>query len=167
MDPLSVTASIIAILQLTSKVISCLDDVKDAPKERAQCAIEASNIYNLLTTLRYRLEERASNEPWYAEIQKLGEKNSVLDQYKLALEQLQAKTINKKGIAKASQSILWRFIKEEVMGLLEQMERLKSLVQIALAMDHLLVPPSDIGGTLCLYIFLLVNFPKKFKKVST
>ena len=35
MDPLSVTASIIAILQLTSKVIEYLNDVKDAPKDRA------------------------------------------------------------------------------------------------------------------------------------
>ena len=34
-DPLSVTASIITILQLTSGVIEYLNDVKDAPKDRA------------------------------------------------------------------------------------------------------------------------------------
>lgn len=60
MNPLSITASIVTILQLISKVIEYL---KDAPNDRAQCAIEASNLYNLLTTLRYRLEEGTSNEP--------------------------------------------------------------------------------------------------------
>lgn len=35
MDPLSVTASIIALLQLLAKVISYLSDVKDTPKDRA------------------------------------------------------------------------------------------------------------------------------------
>ena len=91
MDPLSITAT---ILQLTSRVIEYLNDVKDAPKDRAQCAIEASNLYSLLTTLRYRLEEGNSNEPWYAEVQKLCTKDGPLDQYKLALGQLQAKTIS-------------------------------------------------------------------------
>lgn len=90
MDPLSITA---AILQLTSRVIEYLNDVKDAPKDRAQCAIEALNLYSLLTTLRYRLEGN-SNEPWYAEVQKLCTKDGPLNQYKLALGQLQAKTIS-------------------------------------------------------------------------
>jgi hypothetical protein len=44
MDPLSVTASVIAILQLTGAVIGYLNDVKDAPKECQQCATEASNL---------------------------------------------------------------------------------------------------------------------------
>ncbi|KAF2679582.1 hypothetical protein K458DRAFT_313887 [Lentithecium fluviatile CBS 122367] len=48
MDPLSVTASIIAILLLSYKVIRYLTDVKDAPKERAKCAVEALNLHSLL-----------------------------------------------------------------------------------------------------------------------
>lgn len=57
MDPLSATASVIAILQLSAKVLAYLNDVKDVSKGHAQCAIEASNIYNLLMNLRFRLEE--------------------------------------------------------------------------------------------------------------
>jgi hypothetical protein len=57
MDPLSITASIIAVLQLTGKLISYLSDVKNAPKDRIQCALEVSNLRNLLLTLRFRLEE--------------------------------------------------------------------------------------------------------------
>ncbi|KAF1950514.1 hypothetical protein CC80DRAFT_426705 [Byssothecium circinans] len=138
MDPLSITASIIAILQLTSKVMKYLNHVKDAPKDRAQCAIEASNLYNLLTTLRYRLEEGASNELWYTAVRALGVKNGPLDQYKLALEQLHAKIATGGGIKGLRHYLLWKFIKEEVMEIMARIGRLRTLVQLALEMDHLL-----------------------------
>ena len=137
MDPLSVTASIIAILQLTSKVIEYLNDVKDASVDRARCALEASNLYNLLVTLRFRLEEGRSNEPWYAAVQALSVENGPLDQYKHALEQLQTKITSRSGINKMGNPLLWKFIREEVTSILLRMERLKTLVQIALEMDHL------------------------------
>jgi len=143
MDQLSVTASIIATLQLTSKVIEHLNDVKDAPKERAQCAIEASNLYNLLTTLRYRLEEGTSNEPWYTAVRALGAKNGPLDQYKLTLELSQAKITREGGIKKLGYFLLWKFIKEEVIEIMAKIKCLKTLVQIALEMDHLLASLLD------------------------
>ncbi|RYP65432.1 hypothetical protein DL770_009008 [Monosporascus sp. CRB-9-2] len=136
MDPLSVTASIVTILQLTSKVIEYLNDVKDASKDRARCAIEASNIYNLLVTLRFRLEEGNSNEPWYTAVRALGVQNGPLDQYRHALEQLQPKTTSGSGIKKMANAFMWRLSKEEVTSILSRMERLNGLVQIALEMDH-------------------------------
>ncbi|KAK2798717.1 hypothetical protein FQN50_008755 [Emmonsiellopsis sp. PD_5] len=136
MDPLSVTASIITILQLTSKTIEYLNDVKDAPRDRAQCAIEASNLYNLLLTLRYRLEEGASHEPWYAGVRALSVKDGPLDQYKFTLEQLQAKILKGRGMNKVGYYLMWKLIKEDVMNMMVRIERLKSLVQIALEMDH-------------------------------
>jgi hypothetical protein len=137
MDPLSVTASIIAILQLTSSVIEYLNDVQDAPKDRARLAVEASNLYSLLIALRYRFEEARSNEDWYAEVRSLGAQNGPLDQYKSTLEQFQHKITSGSGIRKICHALVWRFSKEEVAGLLSRMERLKSLIQIALEMDHL------------------------------
>lgn len=135
MDPLSITAGIIAILQLTTKVIEYIEAVKDAPKERNQCAIEASNLIFLLTTLKCRLQERSSNERWYAEVRKLCEEHGLLNQYKLGLEQLLAKTQG--GMRMAGHSMLWQFIKKDVMETLARIERLKTLVQIALEMDHM------------------------------
>jgi hypothetical protein len=61
MDPLSVTASIIAVLQLSAKVLAYLNDVKDASKDRAQCEIETLNLYSLLLNLRCRLEEGSAS----------------------------------------------------------------------------------------------------------
>ena len=55
MDPLIVTASVIAILQLSGEVMNYLNDIKNAPKDCRKCAIEAASLCNLLTNLRFHL----------------------------------------------------------------------------------------------------------------
>jgi hypothetical protein len=137
MDPVSFTASIIAILQLTSTVVGYLHDVKDAPKDRARCATEASNLFNLLNNLKYRLEEANVTQPWYAAVRALAVKDGPLYQYKSALEQLRPNVSLDSGIRKVGNALLWNFKKQEVNAVLSRMERLKTLIQIALEMDHL------------------------------
>lgn len=139
MDPLSAAASIIAILQLSSKVVGYLNDVKDAPKDRAKCAMEAANLNSLLTNLRFRLEERDPNTSWYTAVQALGVENGPLDQFKQVLEQLQSNMTGGGIFKRTSDALVWKFKKEEVASMLGRMERLKTLVQIALENDHLLV----------------------------
>ena len=137
MDPLSVTASVIAILQLTGDVITYLSDIKDAPKECRNCMVEISNSNTLLLKLNLRLSESSSKEPWYTEVQALTVKDGPLDQYKLALEYLLAKVKPANGMRKLANTLMWTFIKEEVVSIFARMERLKTLVSIALEMDHL------------------------------
>ncbi|KAF2192220.1 hypothetical protein K469DRAFT_716724 [Zopfia rhizophila CBS 207.26] len=136
MDPLSATASVIAILQLSSKVVGYLTDVKDASKERAKCAVEASNLHSLLLNLRFRLEEGSADTPWYTAVRALAVENGPLDQFKQALETLQTKMTDGGRLKKAGEALVWKFKKEEVASILDRMERLKSLVEIALQMDH-------------------------------
>src|SRR5256885_204326 len=135
MDPLSVTASVIAILQLAGEVIGYLNDVKDSPKECRKCMVEISNSNTLLLKLNLRLSESSSKEPWYTEVQGLAVKDGPLNQYKLALQQLLAKVKPANGMRKLANPLMWKFIKEEVASILARMERLKSLVSIALEMD--------------------------------
>jgi hypothetical protein len=137
MDGLSDVASIIAVLQLTGAVIGYLNDVKDAPKECQQCTIEASNIQNLLINLRYRLEQGQAGDPWFTAVRALNIENGPLDQYKQALEQLRSRVETQDGVQKVKRRLLWKFSKEEVASILARMERLNSLVNIALEMDHL------------------------------
>lgn len=137
MDPLSTTASIIAILQLSNKVLGYLNDVKDASKDRAKCAIEASNLHSLLLNLRFRLEEGSADKPWYTAVRAFAVENGPLDQFKQALELLQTKTTEGGRLKKTSEALVWKFKKEEIASILGRMERLKSLVEIALQMDHL------------------------------
>ena len=137
MDPLSVTASVIAVLQLTGTVLSYLNDVKNASKECQQCTIEASNLQNLLINLRYRLEEGHAGDPWFTAVRALNIENGPLDQYKQALEQLQSRVEIQDGVQKVKRRLLWKFRKEEITSILARMKRLRSLVSFALENDHL------------------------------
>jgi hypothetical protein len=141
MDPLSATASIIAVLQLSHKVIGYLNDVKDASKDRARCAIEAANLNSLLTALRFRLEEEETNStmPWYTAIRALAVENGPLDQFKQALEELQNRMTGGSGsrAQRFGDVLVWKFKKEEIASILSRMERLKTLIQVALQMDQL------------------------------
>jgi hypothetical protein len=138
MDPLSVTASIIAILQLSNKVIGYLNDVKDAPKDRARCAIEASNMHSLLINLRFRLEGGNVEASWFTAIRALAVEKGPLDQFQGALELLHDRmTMDRGSLVHISKSLVWKFQKEETEHILVSIERLKVLVGIALQMDHL------------------------------
>ncbi|OAG12718.1 ankyrin [Paraphaeosphaeria sporulosa] len=136
MDPLSVAASIISVLQLSGKVLGYLNDVKDASEDRAKCAVEASNVYSLLLNLRFRLEEGSADAPWYTAVRALGVENGPLDQFKQALETLQIQMTGGGRIQQAGRALVWKFKKEEIAGILVRIERLKALVGIALQMDH-------------------------------
>jgi hypothetical protein len=138
MDPLSVAASIIAILQLSNKVVGYLNDVKDASKERAKCAVEAANLHSLLTNLRYRLEDADADTPWFTAIRALAVEKGPLDQFKQTLELLNDKLTGGTGhVGNFREVLMWKFKKEETDRILLSMERLKALVGIALQLDHL------------------------------
>lgn len=137
-DPLSVTASIIAVLQLTATLVSYVNDAKDAPSDQARFAKEAQNLSGLLTKLICRVNEgKDKSEGWYEEVEALGKPDGPLGQYGAALEKLQRKIKSREGLAKIGNMLLWKFIKEEVASILLQIERIKSLIQIAIQMDHL------------------------------
>jgi hypothetical protein len=137
MDGLSVGASIVAILQLTTEVVKYLKDVKDAPKDCRQCMDEASNLYSLLVSLLYHCNQGKAGDDWYTAVRALDTENGPIDQYKQALTQLLSKVEKIDGLHMVKRRLLWKFSKAEVTSILARMERLKSLVDIALQMDHL------------------------------
>ncbi|KFZ13409.1 hypothetical protein V501_03719 [Pseudogymnoascus sp. VKM F-4519 (FW-2642)] len=131
MDPLSVTASVITIVQLTGIIIGYLNDIKDASTDRKQCALEISNVSNLLVTLIYRLDEASSNGGWYTEVESLAAAGGPIDQYRSALERLRSKFTStaSSGLKKIGSELTWKFCKEEVTNILTRIERLKPLTQ--------------------------------------
>ncbi|KAI9684579.1 MAG: hypothetical protein M1822_005667 [Bathelium mastoideum] len=136
MDPLSVTASIISIVQLSCEIIKYLSDVKDAPEECRRCQIEVSNTQNLLLNLQRRVKEGQSGETWFNEINKLKDSDGPLSQYKQALEELRSRLQAQDGFQRVKRRLLWKFNKEEVRDILTRMERLKTIISIALENDH-------------------------------
>jgi hypothetical protein len=135
MDPLSITASVITIIQLTCGLIMYLNDIKDAPKECRQCVLEACNLQSLLISLRYRLDEARNGDQISASIRTLNIENGPLDQYQQALSQLHSKMDI--GGSAMKRKLVWKFSKSEVVRLLERMERLKTHVSLMLSNDHL------------------------------
>ena len=137
MDPFSMTASIISILQLITTLTGYINDVRHATREQAKVAIEASNLYGLLTTLRFRVEDARSDDPWFNQVKLLGMKNGPLDQFKDILKKIveQISSLRKRDQIKAA--LTWKFTKLEVENALKRMERLKSLIQCALKGDVL------------------------------
>ena len=137
MDPLSFTSSLVAILSASGDVLRYLNDVRSASKERAKCAIELAQLQSLLVMLRFRIEEDASDQAWFDAVQQLTTKNGPLDQFKETLETLKSQLSSEGKFKKTKEALLWNFKKEEFNSMLNSMERLKSLVQVALEMDHL------------------------------
>ena len=137
MDPLSLTASIIAILQLTTTLTSYINNVRHATREQAKVAVEASNLYSLLTGLRFRVEEARSDDPWLNQVKLLGNKNGPLDQFKDVLEKMVEQISSSRKRDQVKSALTWKFTKSEVEDALKRMERLKSLIQCALTEDLL------------------------------
>jgi hypothetical protein len=136
MDPLSVTASIVAIVQLTVKVSEGLGDAKNASADRTQFETTIKNASKLLFDLLSRMDQ-SSDDPWHMKTRELGAKDGLIYQYRLALELLRDKISDGRGIQKLSKTLLWKYIKEDADRILSRTDRLNSLVQIALELDHL------------------------------
>jgi hypothetical protein len=139
MDPLSLTGSIIAILQLTSTFTNYINNARNATKEQAQLAVEASNLYTSLTKLRFRVEGARSDDPWFDQVRLLGAENGPLDQFKDVLETMVNELPSSRKRDQIKSVLLWKFTKKEVENALARMERLKSLISCALTNDLLCV----------------------------
>ena len=140
MDPITavgLVASVVQLIDATATAIKYLNDVKDAPKDRATLAREGSSLLALFTDLRYRVEEADSTSAWFAGVRSLGVEGGPLDQFKDAMEGLARKLKPEAGIKKFGKTLIWTLDKNEISNILSKIERLKTLVGLALQKDHL------------------------------
>lgn len=133
MDPLSVTASIIGILDLACKLMQYANSIRKASRQRTQVASEANTIYSLLIQLQSRVDQCQPDEPWFNEAKPLATKDGVLDQLRSILEYLLTK-IDSTSLIK---DLTWSITSKEVDQAFAKIERLKSRISIALQHDHL------------------------------
>ena len=131
------TATIVQLIDATAKAIKYLNDVKDAPKDRATLARETSSLLVLCTDLRYTVEEVELTGRWFAGVHSLGIEGGPLDQFRDAMEELARKLKLETGIKKLGKALIWTLDKNEINSILSKIERLKILVSLALQKDHL------------------------------
>ena len=138
MDPVSaigLVASIVQLIATTSKVIKYVDEVKDAPKERSSLASEAANLMPLLMTLKQRVETSSSTDPWFSSVKSLGLPGGPLAELQALMEELGGKLKLRKK--KLGGNLLWPSDQKECIALLAKIERVKSLIALAMQHDHL------------------------------
>lgn len=136
-DPLSISASIVALLQLTSTVVQYINNVKDASKERLRIRDEISCTSFLLYMLEGRVQQAHLGEPWLSMRQSLDMPKGPLEQFRGALEQLASRLEPSKGLKRVGKSLAWPFKTEEIKEILSTIERQKSLFNLVLQNDHM------------------------------
>jgi hypothetical protein len=136
-DPLSISASIIAVFQLTGVVITYLKEVRDAPKERKKLLDEAVCVESFLFVLKDKAESSKRAE-WYETLRRLNLPNGPLVQCQRLLERLVSKLKSDHGGWKriGKMGLTWPFEKQEIKDIISSIERLKTLFLLALQNDH-------------------------------
>jgi hypothetical protein len=152
MDPLSLTASITALISATTQLVSYLNDVKDAPKERAKLASEVACLYPLFIQLKYRVSEAAVGDKWGESTWTLlGGSNGPIDQFGKALAELAGKLVPATGLKGIGRKLIWTLDKTECMDILTKIERLKTITGLALQGDTLQVSQTECDHVLGIF----------------
>lgn len=148
-DPLSISASIVAVLQLTSVVAKYLKDVKGGAGYRLRLRDEIRGAVALLEMLKDRIEDEDDDDEgdrdggggdmsaWRESVQQLAVPDGPLDQFKKSLERLVKKLVPAGTFQIMKKSLTWPFDKKDVDEILQSIERQKSLFSLALENDHL------------------------------
>lgn len=165
-DPLSITASIIAVLQLTQAVIKLCDDVCEANSNATRLRNELSStndvLYQLLSSAAMNAQSysalkqdssqmrraSAGNAPDNAEgqvstpsrtLNMIKQPGGPLDQYLDCISVLKTKLMPQTGLRKAKAVIVWPFRKDEINGLVAIIERFKTIFMLTQQEDHVWV----------------------------
>lgn len=127
-DPLSIAASIVAVVQVSSAVIKSLGELKETTNELRRLQTEIDSLQNVLVPTLQRLRE-GGEETATKELLKA---HGLLDEICLFLEQLKNKIAPVTGLNKARRAVTYKFQQAEVKSILGTIERLKSLFSLTL-----------------------------------
>jgi hypothetical protein len=141
MDPLSVTASAIAILQISGTIINLCYNyrsrVKNAAKEASRIVNELNGFRSVIESLFVFLEEDSENKSAQSSaLGKLAQSGGALVRCINELKVLEEKLEPKEGWRAVKAAILWPLKESEVKKVLHDIESTKSIVQLALAADQ-------------------------------
>ncbi|RYP90059.1 hypothetical protein DL770_003839 [Monosporascus sp. CRB-9-2] len=139
-DPLSVTASVIAILQLAAKTTQYCKDFKDGSTDRVRLRDELRSATCLLEMLKDRIEDvndmntdTSTLRP--ASIEALKRPDGPLFHFKQLLEEIVAKLTPQGSRGQLKQHLKWPFDRKEIDQLLVSLERCKSHISLAMQND--------------------------------
>jgi hypothetical protein len=138
MDPLSITGTLIAVVQITTSVISiCYDyrsGVASASRDVVQITESLNSLKEVLESLLRLIETTKAGELLTVEL--LARDGGTLQSCQAELERLRGKLEPEKGWRKLRNSLVWPLKEGEMRRALEALERWKSTMQLALSADQ-------------------------------
>jgi hypothetical protein len=135
MDPLSVTASVIAVLQITNSVlVACYrlkEQIKEAENEISEIIDESDQLASILEAINEILKENPESEIVFASLAVEEDGKGPLMSIKAALLELNDKLapLKKRGI---KSKLLWPFESKNFQKLLASIQNQKSTLLLAL-----------------------------------
>jgi hypothetical protein len=135
-DPLSVIASICAVVHLARSVVGYLNDVKDASTACCKILVEISIINGVLSSLESLIGDPESGNTWLNTTKLLSGGNSPLALFKISIERLAMRLEPVAGLKRAGRAFFWPFKNGEITNILATMERQKTLLLLAVQNDH-------------------------------
>lgn len=150
MDPISTLGLVVNVVQIIEallKVVGYINDVKEAPKDRARLARECASLLAFLTDFRYKVEESSTDDPWYSSVQLLAATDGPLEQFRDELEELMRRLKPQTGLRKFGKALVWTLDQYYINNTISRIERLKALISVSRQEDHLYVCSRDINET--------------------
>lgn len=135
MDGLSTAASVIAVLQLSTKVVGYLNSVKGATEERKRLRQELRACEYIIQQLKDETDDPEEGKAWAETLKALEAPGGPLGLLFVALRAVEAKLEPRRGAKKALATLKWPFDEKNTEKLFEAIEREKALLQLALSND--------------------------------
>lgn len=137
MDPLSITASLIAIIQLAATTTQFLREIKSGSEDRIRLREEIKATSCLLEILRDRVDDADALGQDLSSIKALNVPGGPLDQMTVTLRKLMKKLAPENRLLKKSQAVLWPLSRGDVNDFLNIIERQKAAFNLAIQNDNM------------------------------
>ncbi|KAJ7588934.1 hypothetical protein C8J56DRAFT_940343 [Mycena floridula] len=140
MDPVGFASSILSLIDTAKKIADYVKDIKDGPKERTELNKAVTAIVKLLDLLKDQFEETPTDDLCFSAARQMAEEDGTFGQLRVLLEKLEKKLRPADGkVSRAWQTVVtWPLLdKADVTDLLLKVERLKTLIGLALQGDHI------------------------------
>jgi hypothetical protein len=133
-DPLSISASIVAVVQVSVTVFKYLGDIQSTTRDVGRLKIE---IDSLQTVLLPALDHLRRDQDDKAVLMRfLHAQNGPLRELRAMLESIEKKLSPSAGFNKARRAMTWPFQKSEIADIIAKIERQKTVFILTLQLDH-------------------------------
>lgn len=133
-DPLSISASIAAVVQLSGLVVRYLGDAKDYPHYSGRLRIEIESLQSVLLPALQRLKQSEGGNLALGRL--IEAEHSPLQELHVTLKDLEKRLAPTAGLRRARKVVTWPFRKSEISDIVDAIERHKSLFSVILQLTN-------------------------------